>query len=155
MGEYGDRAKSRLTTNRAGHDQAVRELLDRLCEASERTATLTARWADRMGQTNNVLETGDATVETDGSWGRDFRAPYATVAVSNRSDSDLKVTSSGRTTSPGDGAGAFTVPAYSFARYPIVGTSVTVYGAASSTFSYSVLTEPCAPYAAALPVPSP
>lgn len=150
MGDYSDRARSRLTTGREAHDRAMRDLSQRQCDSLAALSHMTQRWAERMGQYNNVLETGDATVDSSGIWGRDFRAPYAAVAVSNRSDADLRVVSGGRAQRPGDGAGSFTVPARTFGRYPLVGTSVTVYGTAGAVFSYSVLAGPCPPYAAGL-----
>jgi hypothetical protein len=150
MGEYTSRAKGRLTTGRADHETDMRDLAQRTLDAVELGAHFTQRWAEHMGQFNNVLETGTAAIDANGAYERTYRVPFASIAVINGSCAPITVSPTGRNVQPGTGAGTFTVPPRSYGRMPLVGGAVTFYGTSGAVFSYTVLAAPATPQASAM-----
>lgn len=145
------RVRNRLGS-RIEHEAVMRALAERQCAAIEGLAegglATAVRLAEAMGARDGVLGTGDATVPTGGAWDINVRAPYAGVAILNRSDASLTVVAAGRATAPGDGPGMFTVPPRSLVAMPLLGTTLAVYGTAGAKFSYTLSARPLTPYAA-------
>ena len=115
-----------------------------LVEAQALRAQSTERTARMMGQNlNDVLETAVGVFGPSGAFERDFRAAYATVAVSNTSTGLVTVSSAPQQASPPmSGAGMFEVPAGAGIVMSLVGTSLTFYGPPAGRFSYTVFSRP-------------
>jgi len=95
---------------------------------------------------NGVLETAIGVLDGSGVYGRDFRAPYAAIAIVNNSNALITVTNSPLASqAPTSGAGAWEVLAGKAVVMNLLGTHVTFYGVAAGRFSYTVFSRPQPP----------
>jgi hypothetical protein len=141
----------RTISAREARAQLALEYLRRVVDAAEVTSHWTQRYAEHMGQHNDVLESGYGVLDSGGGLERTYRAPYASIMVLNATSGDVTVSSDGRGGGPpGPGAGAFVAPAGSAVRMPLVGRAVTFYGPPGGRIGYAVLANPTDPFAAAL-----
>lgn len=150
MGELRDRAKGRLTPASVDRDAAIHRALAAQSEALLAIAHDTSQWAKHMGQANEILGVGDATLNAGGVWSASYRAPYASVLILNGTSHDMKVASGPPGNEPGDGPAAFTVRAGSAVCAPLVGNGLSVYGHAGDALTYAVSAKPWPPFASAI-----
>jgi hypothetical protein len=128
----------------------VRELAEHFAAMRESNSGL-ARLIKRLSDPG-VLETATQTIPALGAYTQDrYRVPYAAVAVLNPNATSLIVSSGpAQGAAPGGGQGQFEVPPNTFVCMNLAGSSLTVYGAAGTTFSYSVLIGRVQPFAASI-----
>lgn len=133
-------------TGREERSELAAAMAEQLREWQSLRAQMTEWTATLMAQNlNDVLETALAVLDSFGGLTRDFRAPYAAVAVSNNSGGLLTVNSGPRQSGPYIGAGAFEIPTGSAAVVNLVGTALTIYGPPAGRLSYSVFSRPQPP----------
>lgn len=95
---------------------------------------------------NGVLETAVGVLGADGTYSRDFRAPYAAVAIANTSAGLVTVTNAPRDTQPPrSGIGVWLAPSGFGVVVNLVGTALSFYGTPGTRFSYSVFIRPQPP----------
>ncbi len=118
----------------------LRELQAMRAQMTELSSTMMAQGL------NGVRETGIGVLDPAGGYSRDFRAPYAAVAVANTSAGLVTVTNALRDTQPPrSGIGVWLAPSGFGVVVNMVGTALCFYGTPGARFSYSVFIRPQPP----------
>jgi len=117
--------------------EQVRELQAMRAQMTELSSTMMAQGL------NGVRETGIGVLDPTGVYSRDYRAPYAAVAVSNTSAGLVTLTNAPRDTQPPrNGIGVWLAPSGFGVVVNMIGTALCFYGTPGARFSYSVFIRP-------------
>ncbi len=120
---------------------------EQLREFQQLRVKMTELTSAMMAQSlNGILETAIGVLDAGGGYTRDFRAPYAAVAIANTSAGLVTVTNAPRDTQPPrSGIGICLAPSGFGIVVNLVGTALSFYGTPGARFSYSVFIRPQPP----------
>lgn len=128
-------------------DGPVAALEEHMAAARQHLDQIARQLRARAGP--GVLETATITIPASGVYAQDrYRIPYASVAVLNTGAAGLTVTSSpAQDAAPGGGQGTVKIPAGAFLAINLAGSALSIYGAAGTVVTYSVMTDRIQPSA--------